>query len=193
VNAETQDPLPCLKPAVKIGLLAQAVAMGIGSYFKAAQPAPPPSMASARGTPSGSRQPGGLTPYTDDKQGSRTDSSNGVHELADRGYQSSRPGSVTTRSFRSGRTNGSSLFLDEIKHEVMVNYLYQQQCSHLWVADGSGEIEGVILRKARGQYMACPPQLVTTPFGAACAQLNVQVGIPSVLPIWWEPRSIIAC
>lgn len=66
------------------------------------------------------------------------------------------------------------MFLDDIKHEVMVNYLYQQQCSHLWVSDGSGEIEGVLLRKARGQYMACPPQLGNSPFALACAALNVQ-------------------
>jgi hypothetical protein len=68
--------------------------------------------------------------------------------------------------------------LDDIKHEVMVNYLYQQQCSHLWVSDGSGEIEGVLLRKARGQYMACPPQLGNSPFALACAALNVQVRLP---------------
>lgn len=72
------------------------------------------------------------------------------------------------------------MFLDDIKHEVMVNYLYQQQCSHLWVSDGSGEIEGVLLRKSRGQYMACPPQLGNSPFALACAALNVQVR-PSLL------------
>jgi hypothetical protein len=74
------------------------------------------------------------------------------------------------------------MFLDDIKHEVMVNYLYQQQCSHLWVSDGSGEIEGVVLRKTRGQYMACPPQLGSSPFGAACAALNVQVRTASRSP-----------
>ena len=67
------------------------------------------------------------------------------------------------------------MFLDEIKHEVMANYLYQQQCSQLWVSDGSGEIEGVLLRKARGHYMACPPQLGSSPFAMACAAMNVQV------------------
>lgn len=85
---------------------------------------------------------------------------------------SSRPQSISSRSMRS---TGSSMFLDDIKHEVMVNYLYQQQCSHLWVSDGSGEIEGVLLRKSRGQYMACPPQLGNSPFAMACAALNVQV------------------
>jgi len=67
------------------------------------------------------------------------------------------------------------IILDDIKHEVMVNYLYQQQCSHLWVSDGSGEIEGVLLRKAKSQYMACPPQLATSPFAGACVALNVSV------------------
>lgn len=66
------------------------------------------------------------------------------------------------------------MMLDDIKHEVMVNYLYQQQCSHLWVSDGSGEVEGVLLRKTRGQYMACPPQLGSSPFAQAVAALNLQ-------------------
>ncbi|KAL6857839.1 hypothetical protein ACO1O0_005282 [Amphichorda felina] len=80
----------------------------------------------------------------------------------------SRPQSISGRSYRS------SVFVDEIKHEVMVNYLYQQQCSQLWVSDGSGEAEGVLLRKSRGHYMACPPQLGSSPFAIACAALNVQ-------------------
>lgn len=81
----------------------------------------------------------------------------------------------SSRNSISARSTGSSAFLDDIKHEVMVNYLYQQQCSHLWVSDGSGHVEGVLLRKARNQYMACPPDLADSAFAAACAQLNVQV------------------
>jgi hypothetical protein len=81
----------------------------------------------------------------------------------------------SSRNSISNRSTQSSTFLDDIKHEVMVNYLYQQQCSHLWVSDGSGEIEGVLLRKSRNTYMACPPQLGSSAFAAACAALNVQV------------------
>jgi hypothetical protein len=94
----------------------------------------------------------------------------------------SRPQSISGRSVRSA---GSSMMLDDIRHEVMVNYLYQQQCSHLWVSDGSGEVEGVLLRKSRGHYMACPPHLGSSPFALACAALNVQVSplIPFTLPI----------
>lgn len=85
---------------------------------------------------------------------------------------SSRPASLSGRSVRS---SVSSAFIEDIKHEVMVNYLYQQQCSHLWVSSGSGEIEGCILRKSRTQYMACPPELVNSPFATACGALNVHV------------------
>jgi hypothetical protein len=72
--------------------------------------------------------------------------------------------------------------MDDIKHEVMVNYLFQQQCSALWVGDGSGNLEGVMLRKARNFYMSCPPQLVDSPFGIACAALNVQACLHLIEP-----------
>ena len=80
-------------------------------------------------------------------------------------------------SLAPSRTDSS--FVDDIKHEVMCNYLYQQQCSHLWVSDGSGELEGVLLRKSRNEYMACPPQLVTSVFAQAMATLNCQVSLLS--------------
>lgn len=95
-----------------------------------------------------------------------------------RGPGSSR-NSLSARSVHSNRSTQSSAFLDDIKHEVMVNYLYQQQCSQLWVSDGSGEIEGVLLRKSKNTYMACPPQLGTSAFAASCAALNVQVRLIS--------------
>lgn len=86
-----------------------------------------------------------------------------------------RPGSSASSFAQSTQ---SSTYIDEIKHEVMVNYLYQQQCSHLWVNDSSGQYEGVMMRKSRNNYLACPPQLVDSPFGIACAALNCQVGLP---------------
>lgn len=83
----------------------------------------------------------------------------------------------SSRSSFSNRSTHSSTFLDDIRHEVMVNYLYQQQCSALWVSDGSGSLEGCLLKKSKNLYMACPPGLGETPFGGACAALNVQVSI----------------
>lgn len=71
---------------------------------------------------------------------------------------------------------------EDMKHEVMVNHLYQQQCSRLWVSDGSGEIEGVLLRESRGRYLACPQQLGNSHFAQACAELNFQVRCAPTVP-----------
>lgn len=141
--------------------------MGIGSYFKADKaPAKPDATPASPPKKTTKHQP--QTSVSEVPTPSlRPDSE--LHPPTPR--YGSRPQSISGRSVRS---TGSSV-LDEIKHEVMVNYLYQQQCSHLWVSDGSGEVEGVLLRKSRGQYMACPPQLGSSPFALACAALNVQV------------------
>ncbi|KAK4117397.1 hypothetical protein N656DRAFT_699381 [Canariomyces notabilis] len=141
--------------------------MGIGGYFKAQKPSPTEKPNPASGKQTNQHAPPSVSETPGFDLSSRPNSE--LHPPTPR--FSSRPQSLSGRSVRS---MGSSVFLDDIKHEVMVNYLYQQQCSHLWVSDGSGEIEGVLLRKARGQYMACPPQLGNSPFALACAALNVQ-------------------
>ena len=102
--------------------------------------------------------------------------------------------------------------VEDIKHEVMVNYLYQQQCGHMWVSSVqaykrssipfqspkyprtaieespfgaltgmvlSVEQEGVLLRKSRGNYLACPQDLLGTPLEMACRALNVSVSAPT--------------
>jgi hypothetical protein len=127
--------------------------MGIGSYFKAKPPV---------------EKAGG-------KAANLTIDAPAAVQGSDMELQPPTPKFGSSRNSLSARSTQSSAMLDDIKHEVMVNYLYQQQCSHLWVSDGSGEIEGVLLRKARNQYMACPPQLGNSPFAVACASLNVQV------------------
>jgi hypothetical protein len=134
--------------------------MGIGGYFKAKKP----------DAPSSSPAPVEMEKSSISPVGSDNMELQPPH---------SRFGS--SRNSISARSTQSSQFMDDIKHEVMVNYLYQQQCSRLWVSDGSGEAEGVLLRKARNQYMACPPQLGSTALAAACAAMNVQVSSPWTL------------
>ncbi|KAF2237821.1 putative glycosyltransferase family 2 protein [Viridothelium virens] len=68
----------------------------------------------------------------------------------------------------------SHSFMDDIKHEVMVNYLHQQQCARMWMVDGSRANQGVLVRKTRGIYMACPPQLRESDLASAAAALNLQ-------------------
>lgn len=126
--------------------------MGLGNYFKAKQPAPPAAVVMTE-KPASSPSP---------------------HNSFNMELQPPQSRFGSSRNSISNRSTQSSTFLDDIKHEVMVNYLYQQQCSHLWVSDGSGEIEGVLLRKSKNTYMACPPQLGNSAFASSCAALNVQ-------------------
>lgn len=152
--------------------------MGLGSYFKADRPevTPTPSQVTSQ-APSFSQRH--QTSAMSEKHPSTVGNGHDMELQPPTPRNFSRPQSVSGRSIRSVRTNNSSMFMDDIRHEVMVNYLYQQQCSQLWVSDGSGDVEGVLLRKSRGHYMACPPQLGSTPFAMACAALNVQVGTAS--------------
>lgn len=130
--------------------------MGIGRYFKAGK-------ASKQQEEAAQQEP--MTEKTP---------SDPSHRDSNMPYGNSKVASSRASITPSMRSNRSS-FVDDIKHEVMVNYLYQQQCSHLWVSDGSGECEGVLLRKARNHYLACPPQLAQSAFAMACAALNVSV------------------
>jgi hypothetical protein len=79
---------------------------------------------------------------------------------------------------RPARTQPSAAFLEDIRHEVMVNYLYQQQCSRLWVSDGTGILEGVVVRKTGDEYLACPRELISSTFAQSMAALGVQVTTP---------------
>lgn len=136
--------------------------MGLKNYFKAGKPAPEQPQMAMTEKPSAP-----------------------ASRLGDNLEMSSTPRFGSSRASLAPSTRSS--FVEDIKHEVMVNYLYQQQCSHLWVSDGSGELEGVLLRKSRNNYMACPPQLAQTSFAAACAALNVAVCITQSVSF---PRSV---
>lgn len=67
--------------------------------------------------------------------------------------------------------------INEIKCDVMVNWLYQQQMERLWTAGGVDE--GVVLKKSRGAYTCCPADITEEPYGLfkAVETLNVRVRI----------------
>lgn len=74
----------------------------------------------------------------------------------------------------------SSAIIDDVKHEVMVSYLYKQQCANMWVDPTTADEceEGVLLRKSRHNNIACPPALANGIFADAFSTLNVQVRLP---------------
>ncbi|KAF4550532.1 Hypothetical protein D9617_17g048000 [Elsinoe fawcettii] len=64
--------------------------------------------------------------------------------------------------------------LRDIKCDVMVNWLYQQQMEMLWTAGAADE--GVVLKKTRGMYTCCPADIMEEPFGfyKSIEMLNVR-------------------
>ncbi|KAI9684442.1 MAG: hypothetical protein M1829_002252 [Trizodia sp. TS-e1964] len=88
---------------------------------------------------------------------------------------SSRPASIyPTGDFRNSTLDD----ITEIKSDVMLNWLHQQQMEHLW-AHSQMPGEGVVLKKSRGNYGACPRELEHDPAGFfhAVVQMNVKVAM----------------
>ena len=77
----------------------------------------------------------------------------------------------------SSRATQESRLIDDIKHQVIANHIYQAQCGALWIRDATQQDEGVMVRKQRHHYMFKPPGLADSPFAEAMNLLNVQVSI----------------
>lgn len=86
-------------------------------------------------------------------------------------------------SIRSGMSSGMSTpkkgYVEEIRHEVMCNYLYQQQSTKLWIDEREELEQGVVIRKSKGTYVAAPPDLAYSRFAANCSALNLLVNAES--------------
>ena len=85
----------------------------------------------------------------------------------------SRPASIyPSGDFRNSPSND----ILEIKCDVMVNWLHQQQLEAMWSNGGVGE--GVVLKKMKDQYTSCPAELqrMQGDLFDAVRALNVRVG-----------------
>jgi hypothetical protein len=71
--------------------------------------------------------------------------------------------------------------LDVVKHQVMVNYLYQQQGNNGWRSNDESLSQGILLRLSKDSYLTHPPQLAESALAQALKNLNVQVS--AVIPI----------
>jgi hypothetical protein len=77
----------------------------------------------------------------------------------------------------STRAEQEDRLVDEIKHQVVINHLYQHQCSSLWIRDIGQDLEGVMVRKRRNDYLYKPRTLEGSSFARAMSMLNVQVSL----------------
>lgn len=94
------------------------------------------------------------------------------------------PGHVSPTPSRPGDNyppgdfrNNAQDEIRDMKCDVMVNWLYQQQMEMLWTAGGPDE--GVVLKKTRGAYACCPADIYDSGeevgFYKAIEMLNVRV------------------
>lgn len=88
---------------------------------------------------------------------------------------SSRPASLyPDGDFR----NANPGMVRNIKCEVMVNWLHMKQEENIWTTGGAGE--GVVLKKAKGEFVCCPAELQIDSSGLyeMVSKLNVRVSDP---------------
>ncbi len=76
----------------------------------------------------------------------------------------------------SSTSQDSVRSIDDIKHQVILNYLWHKQRGSMWISDLSGQVEGVVVRKGRQDYLFRPHALENSVFARAVTVLNVQVG-----------------
>lgn len=120
------------------------------------------------------------------KKGEKEEPKHGQPEMSEKeapsGTTTTTPGTATPGWSRPASLypvgdfrNSQADDINEIKCDVMVNWLYQQQMERLWTAGGIDE--GVVLKKSRGQYTCCPSDIIEEPYGfyRAIETLNVRV------------------
>jgi hypothetical protein len=59
--------------------------------------------------------------------------------------------------------------------DIMCNWLHQQQVEKMWSTNA--EEEGVMLKRAKGDYTCCPEDLRSNPEGFFEAVLNLNVKV----------------
>jgi hypothetical protein len=62
-----------------------------------------------------------------------------------------------------------------VQHQMIVAYIYQQQCSRLWISDMQSLEEGAFMRETWNDFITCPPLLSLSPLAKALADLNAEV------------------
>ncbi len=83
---------------------------------------------------------------------------------------SSRPSSIYPAGDFRNATRQSIL---DIKSDVMVNWLHQQQLERLWGMENGRE--GIVLKKSKGDFTCSPPALRSNLFFNQVVAMNVRV------------------
>jgi len=90
---------------------------------------------------------------------------------ADKSVNNSEKSSIFTGSGAS--SSNQSGYVEQVRHEIMCNYMWQQQQSNLWIDDRADLEQGIMIRRSRGTYVSAPPDLAYSRFAASCSAMNV--------------------
>lgn len=178
-------PLPTRNPRRSSFSTDGGRSLSVSSMFNSSREEPPPRSAnrSTSCTPTQS-----LYTYSDDGRTSdRTSRSFFPDEISrgrDRGRDNAPPVSlgrfardrprVGTISPGGQTARGSLESLRCIRNDVMANYLYQQATQKSLLVSGQSW-QGVVLKRARGDYACCPPQLAEIKNGLYSAVLKMNI------------------
>jgi hypothetical protein len=74
--------------------------------------------------------------------------------------------------------------LNEVRSDMMVNWLYEQQLRKQY-ATGEDPFEGVVLKKSRGNFTCCPPHMAALPDSlfAMVREMNVRCAMTVNTPV----------
>ncbi len=146
-----------------------------------------PSRASALSIPSlaQSRHHDSATP-TDGASVRTTRKSPGTSRANSRSRPTSRSGSrVGSMIFPRGDSrNDDADTVSELRNDMMVNWLYEQQLRKQY-ATGMDPYEGAVLKKSRGNFTCCPPHMAGIPHSlyAVVSDMNVRCAMTVNTPV----------
>ena len=85
--------------------------------------------------------------------------------------------------FRSASVALPRLEKGAIQHEMIVAYLYQQQCRRFWISENQTVDEGAFMRETWDEFITAPQSLSQSDLAEALIDLNAEVcSLPAQLP-----------
>ncbi|KAF2170004.1 hypothetical protein M409DRAFT_64391 [Zasmidium cellare ATCC 36951] len=74
-------------------------------------------------------------------------------------------------------TSKDTIYNDNVQRDIIVSYLFQRQCTSMWIQDVAGTTEGVILKRTNNDFLALPISLKGTMFQKAVMSLNTKAAM----------------
>lgn len=72
-----------------------------------------------------------------------------------------------------------SLYSNDVQRDIILSYLFQRQCTSMWIQDVAGTNEGVMLKNARNDFLTMPLTLKGSLLQQAVSALNTKVRLMS--------------